>query len=179
MIAVNSVSYTHLDVYKRQIENKYGSPYLPRTPRLYQSKAKNAQEAHEAIRPTDMMREPSRLRLDPDMARLYDLIWKRAIASQMEAAEFMRTTIDIEATDKNSTLRANGQVVVFEGYQALYQEGVDEKEDDENARLPALKVGEEIGVSNIKQHQHFTEPPQRYSEASMVTQMEESGIGRP
>ncbi len=164
---------------RHYIENKYGSPYLPRTPRLYQSKAKNAQEAHEAIRPTDMMREPSRLRLDPDMARLYDLIWKRAIASQMEAAEFMRTTIDIEATDKNSTLRANGQVVVFEGYQALYQEGVDEKEDDENARLPALKVGEEIGVSNIKPNQHFTEPPPRYSEATLVKKMEELGIGRP
>ncbi len=164
---------------RHYIENKYGSPYLPRTPRLYQSKAKNAQEAHEAIRPTDMMREPSRLRLDPDMARLYDLIWKRAIASQMEAAEFMRTTIDIEATDKNSTLRANGQVVVFEGYQALYQEGVDEKEDDENARLPALKIGEEIGVSNIKPNQHFTEPPPRYSEATLVKKMEELGIGRP
>ncbi|MBN8647946.1 MAG: type I DNA topoisomerase [Caulobacterales bacterium] len=164
---------------RNYIENKYSSPYLPRTPRLYQSKAKNAQEAHEAIRPTDMMREPSRLRLDPDMARLYDLIWKRAVASQMEAAEFMRTTIDIEATDKNSTLRANGQVVVFEGYQALYQEGVDEKEDDENARLPALKVGEEIGVSNIKPNQHFTEPPPRYSEATLVKKMEELGIGRP
>lgn len=164
---------------RNYIENKYGSPYLPRTPRIYQSKAKNAQEAHEAIRPTDMMREPSRLRLDPDMARLYDLIWKRAVASQMEAAEFMRTTIDIEATDKNSTLRANGQVVVFEGYQALYQEGVDEKEDDENARLPALKVGEEIGISNIKPNQHFTEPPPRYSEATLVKKMEELGIGRP
>lgn len=164
---------------RNYIENKYGSPYLPRTPRIYQSKAKNAQEAHEAIRPTDMMSEPSRLRLDPDMARLYDLIWKRAVASQMEAAEFMRTTIDIEATDKNSTLRANGQVVVFEGYQALYQEGVDEKEDDENARLPALKVGEEIGISNIKPNQHFTEPPPRYSEATLVKKMEELGIGRP
>lgn len=164
---------------RNYIENKYGSPYLPRTPRIYQSKAKNAQEAHEAIRPTDMMREPSRLRLEPDMARLYDLIWKRAVSSQMEAAEFMRTTIDIEAIDKNSTLRANGQVVVFEGYQALYQEGVDEKEDDENARLPALKVGEEIGVSNIKPNQHFTEPPPRYSEATLVKKMEELGIGRP
>jgi DNA topoisomerase I len=161
------------------IENKYGSVYLPRTPRLYQSKAKNAQEAHEAIRPTDMMRAPSKVRLDNDMARLYDLIWKRAIASQMEAAEFLRTTIEIEAKDKKSTLRANGQVLVFDGYQALYQEGVDEKEDDENARLPSVKIGEEIGVSNIKETQHFTEPPPRYSEATLVKKMEELGIGRP
>ncbi len=164
---------------RKYIEDRYGTPYLPNTPRIYQSKAKNAQEAHEAIRPTDMGREPSRLRLDPDMAKLYDLIWKRAIASQMEAAEFLRTTIDIETGDKRTGLRATGQVVVFEGYQALYQEGYDEKQDDESARLPVLKVGERIAVSDIKETQHFTEPPPRYSEATLVKKMEELGIGRP
>lgn len=164
---------------RKYIEDKFGTPFLPNMPRLYQSKAKNAQEAHEAIRPTDMWREPSRLRLDPDMAKLYDLIWKRAIASQMEAAEFLRTTIDIENPNKTLGLRATGQVVVFEGYQALYQEGYDEKQDDESARLPVLKVGENIKVSDIKETQHFTEPPPRYSEATLVKKMEELGIGRP
>ncbi len=164
---------------RNYIEDKFGTPFLPPRPRLYQSKAKNAQEAHEAIRPTDMWREPSRLRLDPDMAKLYDLIWKRAIASQMEAAEFLRTTIDIENSDKTLGLRATGQVVVFEGYQALYQEGYDEKQDDESARLPVLKIGENIKVSDIKETQHFTEPPARYSEATLVKKMEELGIGRP
>lgn len=161
------------------IGKKFGDKYVPEKPRYYSVKAKNAQEAHEAIRPTDMMREPSKLRLNDDMAKLYDLIWKRAVASQMEQAIVERTTIDLEADDKKSNLRASGQVVLFDGYFALYQEGIDEKSDDDEGKLPKLNLGEEILISEVKETQHFTEPPPRYSEASLVKRMEEIGIGRP
>ncbi len=167
----------------------YGDRYLPATPRKYHAKAKNAQEAHEAIRPTDARRAPGDVArfLDRDQARLYELIWKRAIASQMESAEMERTTVDIEAAanGKSAFLRANGSVIRFDGFLTLYQEGKDDAEDEESGRLPAMAVGEQPvrrsaeDIKAIESDQHFTEPPPRFTEASLIKKMEELGIGRP
>jgi len=162
----------------------YGKPYVPDAPRRYQTKAKNAQEAHEAIRPTDVSRRPRGLRgkLDADQARLYELIWQRAVASQMESAELERTTVDITAkvAARLLELRASGSVVKFDGFLKLYQEGRDDDPEDEEARrLPAMSAGEPLTRREITATQHFTEPPPRYSEASLVKRMEELGIGRP
>src|SRR5438105_3660643 len=145
---------------------------------------KNAQEAHEAIRPTDLSRRPAemRRRLDTDQARLYELIWTRTIASQMESAELERTTVDISAKAGSRTLelRATGQVTKFDGFLALYQEGRDDDGDDEDSRrLPAMSEGEALKRKDLAVTQHFTEPPPRFSEASLVKRMEELGIGRP
>ncbi len=169
---------------RKVIGQEYGDNYVPRAPREYQSKAKNAQEAHEAIRPTDLSRLPATLRakLDPDQARLYELIWTRTIASQMESAELERTTVDITARAGARTLelRATGQVIKFDGFLALYNEGRDDDpDDDENRRLPAMSQGEPLTREGLNVTQHFTEPPPRYSEASLVKRMEELGIGRP
>jgi len=162
------------------IGREFGDKYVPDAPRRYQTKAKNAQEAHEAIRPTDANRKPDSLRLDGDMKRLYELVWKRTIASQMEAATLERTTIDFAEPGKKTELRATGQVVLFDGFLALYQEGQDDAaEDDENRRLPRVTKGEAVTVKEAKADQHFTEPPPRYSEASLVKKLEELGIGRP
>jgi DNA topoisomerase I len=157
----------------------YGQTYLPEGPRRYSTKAKNAQEAHEAVRPTDFSRLPQDMRLDPDMARLYELIWKRAVASQMEAAVLERTTVEIPSADGQVGLRATGQVVKFDGYFRLYTEGRDESEDEDDGRLPALKEGDRPRLLDAVSSQHFTEPPPRYSEASLVKKLEELGIGRP
>jgi len=169
---------------RRVISQDYGAPYLPDAPRRYQTKAKNAQEAHEAIRPTDVARRPRSVArfLDADQARLYELIWLRAMASQMQSAELERTTADIVAKVGARTLdlRATGTVVKFDGFLTLYQEGRDEDdEDEESRRLPAMKAGEVLTKRAIAATQHFTEPPPRYSEASLVKRMEELGIGRP
>jgi DNA topoisomerase-1 len=162
------------------IGSRFGKEYVPDAPRRYTAKAKNAQEAHEAIRPTDPNRHPGGLRLEPDMARLYDLIWKRAMASQLEAARLERTTIEMNDAKGRATLRATGQVVLFDGFFALYQEGRDEpSDDDDDARLPQVKVGEAISVSKVTPERHVTEPPPRYTEATLVKKMEELGIGRP
>ncbi|MBI5264616.1 MAG: type I DNA topoisomerase [Bradyrhizobium sp.] len=165
------------------IGEDYGNAYVPDSPRQYQTKAKNAQEAHEAIRPTDLSRRPDsmRRRLDTDQARLYELIWKRTIASQMESAELERTTIDIaaKAGARNLELRATGQVVKFDGFLALYQEGHDDEEDEDSRRLPGMSEGESLKRHDLSVTQHFTEPPPRFSEASLVKRMEELGIGRP
>ncbi|MET0967761.1 MAG: type I DNA topoisomerase [Tardiphaga sp.] len=166
------------------IGEDYGKQYVPDTARQYTSKAKNAQEAHEAIRPTDMSRRPSGLkaRLDTDQFRLYELIWMRTIASQMESAEMERTTVDIaaKAGSRVLELRATGQVVKFDGFLAVYQEGKDDDADDEDSRrLPAMSEGEALKKQNLAVTQHFTEPPPRFSEASLVKRMEELGIGRP
>jgi DNA topoisomerase-1 len=169
---------------RRVIEADYGAKYVPHAPRRYETKAKNAQEAHEAIRPTELTRRPSEAKgfLDADQARLYELIWLRTVASQMESAELERTTVDITAkvASRLLELRATGTVVKFDGFLTLYQEGQDEDPDDEEARrLPPMSTGEPLTKRSIAANQHFTEPPPRYSEASLIKRMEELGIGRP
>jgi DNA topoisomerase-1 len=168
---------------RRVIERNYGARYLPDAPRRYHARAKNAQEAHEAIRPTELTRLPEDVRrfVDHDQARLYELIWKRAVASQMASAEMERTTVDIAARAPagQAVLRATGQVIRFDGFLTLYQEGRDDEEDDESGRLPAMTAGERVERERIEAAQHFTEPPPRYTEASLIKKMEELGIGRP
>ena len=166
------------------IASEFGDRYLPEKPRYYSTKAKNAQEAHEAIRPTDFRRSPAAMRkyLDADQARLYEIVWKRAIASQMNPAEIERTTVEIEAANgaRKAALRAVGSVVRFDGFLAAYSERKDEDaEDEENRRLPEIKPGEALARKSVTATQHTTEPPPRYSEASLIRKMEELGIGRP
>jgi len=172
------------------IGKDFGPRYVPGAPRKYTSKVKNAQEAHEAIRPTDARRHPKDVArfLEPEQAKLYELIWKRTVASQMESAELERTTVDVVATvgglgsalGRKLELRATGQVVKFDGFLTLYTEDRDDDGDDEDGkRLPAMTVGEKVTKQAIATTQHFTEPPPRYSEASLVKRMEELGIGRP
>ena len=165
------------------IGREFGDAYVPDVPRKYSAKAKNAQEAHEAVRPTDMGRLPKHIarHLEPEQAKLYDLIWTRTVASQMESAELERTTVDVEADvgPRRLDLRATGQVVKFDGFLTLYQEGKDDEEDEEGKRLPPMKAGDPLTRERIAATQHFTEPPPRYSEASLVKRMEELGIGRP
>jgi DNA topoisomerase-1 len=168
---------------RRVIGKEFGDAYVPGVPRKYTVKAKNAQEAHEAIRPTDLGRLPAMVarHLEPEQARLYELIWKRTIASQMESASLERTTVDIAATvaGRNLELRATGQVTLFDGFLTLYQESRDDEEDEDSKKLPAMKAGDALEKRAIAADQHFTEPPPRYSEASLVKRMEELGIGRP
>ncbi|MCA0366580.1 MAG: type I DNA topoisomerase [Proteobacteria bacterium] len=182
-----SVSPEGLAQAREVIGKEYGPAYVPSEPRFYKVKAKNAQEAHEAIRPTNIARHPDSVRLDSDLQRLYELIWKRMVASQMEAARLDRTTVEIETSDGLTGLRATGQVVTFDGFLAVYEEGRDEKQkgaegdegEDDTSRLPALKEGAKAKVDAIRTDQHFTEPPPRYSEATLVKKLEELGIGRP
>jgi DNA topoisomerase-1 len=169
---------------RNAISKNFGDRYLPDVPRAYSSKAKNAQEAHEAIRPTDLARHPAAVskRLERSQAALYELIWKRTVASQMASAEFERTTADIVADGgdgKHYAFRATGSVVMFDGFLRLYQEDIDDGEDENGKRLPKLTPGEEVAAEEVKAEQHFTEPPPRYSEASLIKKMEELGIGRP
>ena len=186
------------------IKDRYGAEYLPDSPRMYKNKAKNAQEAHECIRPTDMSKDPASLRVsEADQKKLYDLIWKRTIASQMEAARLERTTVDIVSDDDQVELRATGQVVLFDGFMKVYEEGRDDdagSEDDR--RLPQITQGDKlkkVSAAMRDEHarltadgkallsdegavlgqQHFTQPPPRYTEATLVKKMEELGIGRP
>ncbi|MFD1252195.1 DNA topoisomerase 1 [Devosia equisanguinis] len=168
----------------RSVIGKYfGEEYLPEKARIYQTKAKNAQEAHEAIRPTDMFKRPEQLNLDADQSKLYGLIWKRTLASQMASAEIDRTTVDIAVNvpARALMLRATGSVVTFPGFLTLY--GVEAKtdgEDDEDGReLPPLKIGDKPELKKVEIEQHFTQPPARYTEASLIKKMEELGIGRP
>ncbi|TKT76827.1 type I DNA topoisomerase [Aquamicrobium sp. LC103] len=166
------------------IGHEFGDRYLPEKPRYYSTKAKNAQEAHEAIRPTDFRRLPAQVRkyLDTDQARLYEIVWKRAIASQMQPAEIERTTVEIEARNGGRTagLRAVGSVIRFDGFLAAYTEQKEEDaEDEESRRLPEIRSGEELSRKSVTVTQHTTEPPPRYSEASLIRKMEELGIGRP
>ncbi|THD82153.1 type I DNA topoisomerase [Aliigemmobacter aestuarii] len=162
-----------------EIRDRFGPGYVPDSPRMYKNKAKNAQEAHECIRPTDMSAAPEKLRLaDPDQRRLYDLIWKRTIASQMAAARLERTTVDITSPDGQVGLRATGQVVLFDGFLKVYDEGRDDDGEDEG-RLPQIMQGEAAEKRGVLPEQHFTQPPPRYTEATLVKRMEELGIGRP
>ncbi|MGJ0395755.1 MAG: type I DNA topoisomerase [Methylocystis sp.] len=165
------------------IGREYGDRFVPQVPRKYTTKAKNAQEAHEAIRPTDPARLPKHVAkyLEPEQAKLYELIWTRTIASQMESAELERTTVEIDAKAgaRALELRATGQVVRFPGFLELYQEGRDDGEDEDGGRLPAMAQGEPCTREKIDATQHFTEPPPRFTEATLVKRMEELGIGRP
>jgi len=166
------------------IGKEFGEKYLPEKPRYYSVKAKNAQEAHEAIRPTDFSRTPASVKqyLDADQARLYDIIWKRAIASQMQPADIERTTVEIEARNgaKVAGLRAVGSVTRFDGFLAAYTDQRDEdSEDEENRRLPEIRADEALDRRSVTATAHTTEPPPRYSEASLIRKMEELGIGRP
>jgi DNA topoisomerase I len=169
---------------RNAILKNFGEPYLPSAPRQYTTKAKNAQEAHEAIRPTELGRLPSSVRsaLDGEQFALYELIWKRTIASQMESAEFERTSADLGANGqdgKHYTFRATGSVVKFDGFLKVYHEDLDDEEDEDSRRLPAMARGDGIGVQKVSAEQHFTEPPPRFSEASLIKKLEELGIGRP
>ncbi|HEY0627654.1 MAG TPA: type I DNA topoisomerase [Allosphingosinicella sp.] len=161
---------------RRAVVERYDAGYVPDQPRRYQTKAKNAQEAHEAIRPTDFSRSHAG---SGDHARLYDLIWKRALASQMASARLERTTVELTDGTGQTALRATGQVVLFPGFMALYEEGRDDEQDEESRRLPRLGVGDAPAKKSVHAEQHFTQPPPRYSEASLVKKMEELGIGRP
>ncbi|WP_374622702.1 type I DNA topoisomerase [Devosia sp.] len=169
---------------RRAIVKSFGSDYLPEKARVYQTKAKNAQEAHEAIRPTDLFRHPDTLRGDADRHRLYELIWKRTLASQMRSAEIERTTADIAvfATSRDIALRAVGSVVTFPGFLALYGIEADADRDDgdqDSRELPPLAMGDRPRLEEALIEQHFTQPPPRYTEASLIKKMEELGIGRP
>ncbi|HIM46918.1 MAG TPA: type I DNA topoisomerase [Alphaproteobacteria bacterium] len=164
------------------IEREYGARYMPDKPPAYRSQAKNAQEAHEAIRPTDLSRLPGQIRgaLSTDQARLYELIWKRTMASQMASAEIDQTAIVIQPGDGGHTLRATGSVIAFDGFLRLYQEGRDDPSgEDGERRLPQVRKGEALALAAVVPEQHFTEPPPRFSEASLVKELERLGIGRP
>jgi DNA topoisomerase I len=167
---------------RQLIGNDFGGRYLPPEPRVYRSQAKNAQEAHEAIRPTDMARKPGDVarHLDNDMRRLYELVWKRTVASQMASALLDQVSIDIADPSGQVRLHVTGSVVVFDGFLKLYQEDRDEPAEEEGeGRLPNLRNGERVTRGAVTPNQHFTQPPPRYSEASLVKKLEELGIGRP
>lgn len=167
---------------RQLIAERHGDRYLPDAPRLYKTKAKNAQEAHEPVRPTDFHRTPEEMRryLPDDEARLYELIYQRALASQMESALLEQVAVDIAVGDGRTRLRATGQVLLFDGFLKLYQEGRDDEADEEGqARLPKLEQGQDLHLRDVLTEQHFTQPPPRYSEASLVKKLEELGIGRP
>ncbi|MEX3316899.1 type I DNA topoisomerase [Sulfitobacter sp. PS-8MA] len=161
------------------IKDRFGADYVPKEPRIYKNKAKNAQEAHECIRPTDMTKDAKTLKLDADQAKLYDLIWKRTLACQMESARLERTTVDVGSEDGQVGLRANGQVVLFDGFLRVYEEGRDDVVDEDDKRLPQIHNGDAMDKRSVTPEQHFTQPPPRYTEATLVKRMEELGIGRP
>lgn len=163
------------------IKDRYGDKYVPDSPRTYKNKAKNAQEAHECIRPTEMDKDVEALRIqDADQRKLYDLIWKRTLACQMAGARLERTTVDVASADGQVELRATGQVVLFDGFMKVYEEGRDDVVvDDDDKRLPQITEGEAAKKGTITPDQHFTQPPPRYTEATLVKKMEELGIGRP
>ena len=167
---------------REAIVKYFGDSYLPKTPKEYKNKTKNAQEAHEAIRPSDVMNTPKKMemRLDSDAYKLYELIWKRTVACQMNPAILDKVVIDTKSADDKILLRATGQVIQFDGFLRLYQESKDDSdEDDDNVILPNVEVAEALQKNEIKPAQHFTTPPPRFTEASLVKKLEELGIGRP
>lgn len=179
--AVN-LSQEALEACREAILKYFGEAYLPKAAKEYKTKSKNAQEAHEAIRPAHISDTPKKLetKLDSDAHRLYELIWKRTIACQMNPAVLDKVAIDATSTDKKIVLRANGQVIDFDGFLKLYQESQDDSdEDDENRILPNVNTGENVTKGEITPEQHFTTPPPRFTEASLVKRLEELGIGRP
>jgi len=161
---------------RRAIASRYDAGFVPDRPRQYQSKIKNAQEAHEAIRPTDFDRPRA---ASGDHARLYELVYNRALASQMASARLERTTVELTDGAGRAVLRATGQVVLFPGFMVLYDEGRDDPQDEEGARMPPLREGDAPLKTGVEAIQSFTQPPPRYSEASLVKRLEELGIGRP
>jgi len=162
------------------IKERFGAEYVPSAPRIYKNKAKNAQEAHECIRPTDMAKDAAALKLtEADQRKLYDLIWKRTLACQMESARLERTTVEIGSKDEQVGLRATGQVVQFDGFLRVYEEGRDDVVDEDDKRLPQITQGDKMDKRAVTPEQHFTQPPPRYTEATLVKRMEELGIGRP
>ena len=162
------------------IKDRFGAEYVPSAPRIYKNKAKNAQEAHECIRPTDMAKDADALKLgESDQRKLYDLIWKRTLACQMESARLERTTVEIGSKDEQVGLRATGQVVQFDGFLRVYEEGRDDVVDEDDKRLPQVHEGDKMDKRSVTPEQHFTQPPPRYTEATLVKRMEELGIGRP
>ncbi|OAN70141.1 DNA topoisomerase I, partial [Sulfitobacter sp. EhC04] len=161
------------------IKDRFGADYVPGEPRIYKNKAKNAQEAHECIRPTDMTRDAASLKLESDQAKLYDLIWKRTLACQMASARMERTTVEVGSKDGQVGLRATGQVVLFDGFLRVYEEGRDDVVDEDDKRLPQIGEGDKMDKRAVTPEQHFTQPPPRYTEATLVKRMEELGIGRP
>ena len=183
-----SLSQEALQDIRTHIQTNFDGEYLPKKPVFYANKSKNAQEAHEAIRPTSIARTPANLRghLNPDQFRLYEMIWKRTVASQMNQAQFDTIKVDISVGDAQNLFRANGQTLVFPGFIAVYREDEDDvtekdptADSDDEARLPILTEGETLPVDQLWGEQHFTQPPPRYSEASLVKALEEFGIGRP
>ena len=169
-----------------EIKSRYGAEYVPASPRIYKNKAKNAQEAHECIRPTDMSQDAGKLaRLEADQRKLYDLVWKRTLAAQMAGAKLERTSVEIGSQDGQVGLRATGQVVLFDGFMRVYEEGRDDIDGtkngagDDDKRLPQVSQGEATKKLGVTPSQHFTQPPPRYTEATLVKRMEELGIGRP
>jgi DNA topoisomerase-1 len=179
-----SLAADALSEIRATINQRFGAAALPEKPRFYRTKAKNAQEAHEAIRPTSAMRHPDTLsgRLDRDQQRLYELIWKRAVASQMASAVFDTVSLDLvpsQAPDAGHRFRASGSILVTPGYIAVYQEGRDDAEDEQDRRLPQVAEGELLELKKLEAEQHFTKPPPRFTEASLVKTLEEFGIGRP
>ncbi|MBW2477308.1 MAG: type I DNA topoisomerase [Deltaproteobacteria bacterium] len=175
-----TLSNTAIEEARRVIESRFGAEFLPGKPRIYQSKAKNAQEAHEAIRPTSISRDPGTLKafLDRDEMRLYKLIWERTVAAQMADAVLDATTVDIQAGD-SYLFRASGQVVRFPGFMKVYIEGQDTESEEAEGSLPALTEGEQLTGKKLEAEEHSTQPPPRYTEASLVKVLEEYGIGRP
>jgi len=169
-----------------QISQQYGDDYLPEKPRFYKSKAANSQEAHEAVRPTDFQRTPDKVRayLDHDQFRLYELIWKRAMASQFASAQLDQTSIELSSADGDHKMRATGSVIVFDGFLNLYFESRDDGDDkgakdSKDVLLPKVSVQDQMGIVSVTPEQHFTQPPPRYTDASLVKELEARGIGRP
>ena len=163
------------------IKDNFSADYLPKIPIAYKTKSKNAQEAHEAIRPTDISRTPASVEqfLTPEQFKLYEIIWKRALACQMAPAKFDAVSVDLAIGSDANLFRATGQTLIFPGFIAVYMEGVDDAEEENETKLPALETGEVLDINKIYGDQHFTEPPPRYGEASLVKVLEEYGIGRP
>lgn len=177
-----NLSVEALDESRRFISENYGEDYLPKSARIYKTKSKNAQEAHEAIRPTSFFRSPASLKqyLSEDEFSLYSLIWKRALSSQMESAKIDQVSVDIMSKDKNAQFKAGGSTVTFDGFLKIYVESTDDdSEDKKNRKLPVLKENEDLDLLQILGTQHFTQPPARFNEASLVKKLEELGIGRP
>jgi len=166
---------------REYIKDNYSSEYLPNSQPTFKSKTKNAQESHEAIRPTSILRTPDSIRdhLTADQARLYEMIWKRTLACQMSPARFDTVGVDIRLGGDNTLFRANGQVLVFPGFIGVYKEDVDDADEEEGGKLPPLAEGDVLPIDKLYGEQHFTQPPPRYSEASLVKALEEHGIGRP